>query len=40
LILSRVGIEYVLVISNNVILLVWVHIANVGFVGISMRMIV
>jgi len=33
-------IEYVLVISNNIILLIWVHIANVGFVDISMKMIV
>ena len=32
-------IEYVLVISNNIILLIWVHIANVGFVDISMKMI-
>jgi len=27
----------VLVISNNVVMLVWVHIASVGFVGILMK---
>jgi len=29
--------KYVLVISNNVMVLVWVHIASVGFVDILMK---
>jgi len=32
--------KYVLVISDNVVMLVWVHIASVGFVDILMKKIV
>jgi len=32
--------KYVLVISDYVVVLVWVHIANVGFVDILMKKIV
>jgi len=31
--------EFVLVISNNIILSIWIHIVNVGFVDISMKRI-
>jgi hypothetical protein len=34
------SIDCVLVISNNIILLVWAHIVNVGFADISTKMIV
>jgi len=32
--------KYVLVISDNVVMLAWVHIASVGFVDILMKKIV
>jgi len=32
--------KYVLVISNNVVVLAWVHIVSVGFVDILMKKIV
>jgi len=32
--------KYVLVIFDNVVILVWVHIVSVGFVGILMKKIV
>ena len=31
--------EFVLVISNNIILSIWIHIVNVGFVDVSMKRI-
>jgi len=32
--------KYVLVISDTIVMLVWVHIASVGFVDILMKRIV